>query len=217
MEPFREIYNTLREQLLMSLLEVNRVKTKKILLEQQFFDSPVDLVDKAVVPVLEEIGRGWENGKYSLSQIYMAGRICEEVVDEILPPASELRRTQPKMAIVTLEDYHLLGKRIVYSTLRASGFELINYGRMDTPSLGAKVIGDGVKILLISVLMLPSALKVRELRAHLDLSNQSTRIVVGGAPFRFNPHLWREVGADACGDTASDAVNIVRRLIEEVG
>ena len=67
-----------------------------------------------LVPVLEEIGTGWENGTYALSQVYMSGRICEELVDLILPPTDVMRRTQPKIAIATLEDYHMLGKRIVY-------------------------------------------------------------------------------------------------------
>jgi hypothetical protein len=33
--------------------------------------------------------------------------------------------------------------------------------------------------------------------------------VVGGAPFRFDDQLWREVGADAMGLSASDALKIL--------
>ena len=49
------------------------------------------VVDKVVVPALENIGQGWEEGRVSLSQVYMAGRICEGAMGEILPadrPAS---------------------------------------------------------------------------------------------------------------------------------
>ena len=55
------------------------------------------------------------------------------------------------------------------------------------------------------------ALKVKELR---ELLGSDVGIVVGGAPFRFDPLLWREVGADAFGRTAADAVNIVAHLAE---
>lgn len=58
----------------------------------------------------------------------MSGIICEEIIDKILPPSDPQRKDQPKMAIGVFEDYHLLGKRIIYSTLRASGFELIDLG-----------------------------------------------------------------------------------------
>ena len=52
-----------------------------------------------------------------------------ELVDTILPPADPSRTDLPPMAIAVLEDYHLLGLRVVYSALRASGYALQNYGR----------------------------------------------------------------------------------------
>ena len=206
----------LGENLDSSLLSVDLLAVEAILTRPYPRISANDLVERLVVPVLDRIGSGWESGKVSLSQVYMSGRICEEVVDLILPPTHIKRLSQPKMAIVTLEDYHVLGKRIVYSTLRASGFELENYGRMDGEELAEHVIRDQVKILLVSVLMLPSALRVKDLRAQLDRSGTAVKIVVGGAPFRFDHQLWREVGADAFGETATEAVEIIKRIIEEI-
>ena len=62
--------------------------------------------------------------------------------------------------------------------------------------------------------MLPSALKIKELRAKLDVAGLAVKLVVGGAPFRFDPQLWREVGADACGQNALEAIEIVRGLLK---
>jgi methanogenic corrinoid protein MtbC1 len=138
------------------------------------------------------------------------------MVDLILPPGDPARCSQPKMAIVVMEDYHLLGKRIVYSVLRASGFELLNYGHMDTETLAKRALEDNIKILLVSVLMLPSALRIKELRTRLGTRGAKIKIVVGGAPFRFDDQLWREVGADAFGASAVEAVDIVHRMIEEI-
>jgi methanogenic corrinoid protein MtbC1 len=39
---------------------------------------------------------------------------------------------------------------------------------------------------------------------------------VGGAPFLFDDQLWQEVGADAMGKSASDAVAIVERLMGDM-
>jgi len=75
---------------------------------------------------------------------------------------------------------------------------------------------DGIKILLISVLMLPSALKVREVREKLDGSGLNIKIVVGGAPFLFDDKLWKEVGADAMGRYASEAVTIITSLTGDI-
>ncbi len=172
--------------------------------------SVIDVVERFVVPALEQIGQRWNEGHIALSQVYMSGKFCEELVDRALPACAPERKHQPRQAIVVLNDYHMLGKRIVYSVMRASGFELFDYGRMDVAELVERIISDKIEILLISVLMLPSALKIRELRDALDARGIALKILVGGAPFQFDPSLWQEVGADAMGLSAADAVAIVQ-------
>lgn len=198
-----------------ALLSVNRLSVKQIITRPVEGSTPLMMVEKVVVPALAQIGQGWEDGQLALSQVYMAGRLCEEAVDLIMPAVHATRIRQPKIAIAALEDYHLLGKRIVYSSLRASGIELLNFDRLDIDQLIDMVTREQIEILLLSVLMLPSAIKVREVRDRLSRLGWSGKIVVGGAPFRFDRDLWREVGADACGDSAGDAIRIVHSLITE--
>ncbi|MBI9047334.1 MAG: cobalamin-dependent protein [Anaerolineaceae bacterium] len=207
---------SLTQELESALLSVDRVSAKAILTTPRPGLTALQLIDQLVVPVLAKIGTGWSDGIYSLSQVYMSGRICEELVDIILPPLDASRTSQPNMAIAALEDYHMLGKRIVYSTLRASGYELSNLGRMACQELAEHVQKEKIQILLISVLMLPSALKVKKLREFLDRSETSVKILVGGAPFRFDERLWLEVEADGVGHTASEAVDLVKGMIEEL-
>ena len=202
-----------KEALVEALLSIDRMEVKSILTRSLPEVSPIMLIEKLISPALERIGLEWEQGRLSLSQVYMSGRICEEVIDQILPPGRSAARRQPKMAIAVLEDYHLLGKRIVYSIMRANGYDLLDYGRMSVDELVEIVTQERIEILLISVLMLPSALRVKQLRERLYAKGLGTKIVVGGAPFRFDDQLWQEVGADACGKAASDVLAIVRRLV----
>ncbi|MEO5348696.1 MAG: cobalamin-dependent protein [Magnetococcus sp. YQC-3] len=176
---------------------------------------PALMVEALLVPTLEAIGYAWEEGEVALSQIYMSGRLCEKLV-EALPVSSvhAQESSPPRQAIAVLNDYHLLGKRIVYSMLRASGIPLHDYGRVTTQELVERVISDGVTLLLISTLMLPSALQVRDVRNAFDSRNVKVHIVVGGAPFLFDHALWQEVGADAMGRNASDAIRITRQWME---
>jgi methanogenic corrinoid protein MtbC1 len=178
--------------------------------------SPIAAVEQVVVPALEQMGTAWEQGSVALSQVYMSGRFCEELVERVLPPSDPDRKHQPRSAIVLLNDYHVLGKRIVYSVLRASGFELFDYGRMEAEEVVKQAIADRLRVLLVSVLMLPSALKVRDVCSGLKARGADIKVVVGGAPFLFDAELWREVGADAMGRSAGDAVTIVERLMGEM-
>jgi methanogenic corrinoid protein MtbC1 len=199
-----------------ALVSLDKIKADALFQQALLSHAPIEVVEQFVVPALEQIGRQWNEGSIALSQIYMSGRFCEELVEQVLPPSDPDRKHQPRQAIVVLNDYHMLGKRIVYSVMRASGFELFNYGRMDVDELVERVIADKLRVLLISVLMMPSALKIRELRNALDARGTQLKILVGGAPFQFDAQLWQEVGADAMGLSAADAVTIVQHWAGEM-
>ncbi len=197
-----------------ALLTMDQSQAESIVIGAMTKGTPIQIASELVSGTLQRIGDSWETGNLALSQVYMSGIICEEVIDKILPPSNPLRKNQPKMAIAVFEDYHLLGKRILYSTLRASGFELIDLGGgLSTDQLVEIVKNEKIKILLLSVLMLPSALRIKELK--LNLLDTDVKIIVGGAPFRFDTELWKEVGADGMGKDSSDAIEIVTKLMEE--
>jgi len=200
-----------------ALLSVDRVKAGRIVKDTCKTSSPFTCLETLVMPALEEVGRRWESGDVALSQVYMSGRICEEIVDTMLPQGDPRRVDQPKMAIAVFEDYHTLGKRIVLSVLRAGGYELSDYGHgISADELVKLVTRDKVRILLISTLMLPAALHAKDAIARIKKELPGTKVIVGGAPFNFDPGLWKEVGADAMGRTASDTLTLVQQMAKEV-
>jgi methanogenic corrinoid protein MtbC1 len=202
----------INEDFVQALLTLNRLAAKRIVAEASGALTPLEIAEGMIVRALEWIGQGWQRGDVALSQVYMSGRICEELMDDLLPPGSPDRKDQPAMAIAALEDYHLLGKRIVYSVLRADGFNLADYGRVTVDEAVRRAGEDRIRILLVSALMLPSALHVRDLVLRLKAVCPDTKVVVGGAPFLFDPGLWQEVGAHAMGRSASEAAGIIERI-----
>ncbi|MBW9263369.1 MAG: cobalamin-dependent protein [Candidatus Thiodiazotropha sp. (ex. Lucinisca nassula)] len=204
------------EEFQQALAYLDRVKASEIFAQSLQQSSPLQVVEQLIVPALINIGRQWQEGSLALSQIYMSGRISEEMVDQALPASDPDRKKQPRSAIVVLDDYHMLGKRIVYSVLRASGYELFDYGRMTPQDLVERVLAEKIRVLMISVLMLPSALRIREVSDALAQAGSDIRIIVGGAPFLFDKNLWQEVGADAMGENASDALKIIQGWMGEL-
>ncbi len=195
-----------------ALLSSDRLAASEVIERLRSTVEPLELLEKVLVPVLENIGDGWQQGTVSLSQVYMSGRICEQLVDTLLPPSDRQHQREPAMAIAVFEDYHLLGRRVVYSLLRATGHELLDYGRVGLDELVRRVEQDEIELLLLSTLMLPSALRVKQLRSRLDVTHRHVKIIVGGAPFRFDDQLWKEVGADAgCAD-ASQVIETIARV-----
>jgi methanogenic corrinoid protein MtbC1 len=207
-----EIYINKLERAFLSL---NKENAEEILSAALKLGTPIEVASELVTQTLNRIGNAWEEGKLALSQVYMSGIICEELIDKILPPKSPVRMSQPQMAIAVFEDYHMLGKRIIFSTLRSCGFELMDLGGgLSVDQLVKIILKENIKILLLSVLMLPSALHVKLLKE--KLKGVDVKIIVGGAPFRFDEELWKEVGADAFGKDPAEAIQIVSQMMEEI-
>lgn len=201
------------------LIEIDRLGAEQIFNSVREQRNMSQTVDHLILPALERIGQGWEEGSIALAQVYMSSRICEELMTLVPfpdPAPTQAKHTEhARMALAVLDDYHLLGKIIVSACLRASGYTFYDYGRVTAQELAKKIEEDSIDIILISALMLRSALQIKELKRLLDKTGSSTRIVVGGAPFRFDSLLWQEVGADAVGVNATEAVAIITSYMKK--
>ncbi|WMW21127.1 cobalamin-dependent protein [Methanolobus mangrovi] len=197
-----------------ALLSLNRVAATTMIINEFTGDNAFELINEVISPALENIGRMWASGEIALSQEYMASKICEEIVETILPAESPARKDMPVIGITTLGDEHMLGKRIVCSFLRARGFNIHDYGDMGPEKISQKVKEDGIEVLMASTLMLNIAYEVKKLRLIFEREGIKTRIIVGGAPFLFDRNLWKEVGADAM---AVDAMESIGRIYEVLG
>ena len=196
-----------------ALLSLDRLKVRDILVEDSTSGDFISTLERIVVPTMESLGLKWESGEIALSQIYMGGRICEEIVDEILPQTTSKRVDDPNLGLVVFNDYHTLGKRIVYTFLRASGYEVIDYGQQsDIETLIKSLKNDNIKILLVSVLMLNSALHIKDLIEKIKQEKMNIKVIVGGAPFRFDKDLANEIGADAYATNASKVIDVIEKL-----
>lgn len=199
-----------------NLLSMNRIKAAELIRITAEKKGTLDCTEEIILPAMEIIGELWETGEIALSQVYMSGRICEEIIDSLLHTNTLLHKDQPEIAIAVFEDYHGLGKRIVSSVLYSAGYAIRDYGEgLSVEQLVAHVKEDKVKVLLLSTLMLNSALNIKKLKEEFIREGIETKIIVGGAPFRFDPELHKRIGVDAMARNASDVVTILREQLKE--
>lgn len=199
-----------------ALINYNKSEVNKILLHFLAEKNGIDFIDEYIVKSLTSIGDKWERGEVALSQVYMSSRLCEEIAMSISAEKKLPIKNVKPIAIVTLEDYHTLGKKIVSAVVRSRGVDLIDYGPIsDLEEIVKRVTEDRIKILMISVLMYPSALKIKKISQMLHEKDPSVKILVGGAPFLMDSTLWKEVGADEMGKSAADNIDIIDRWVKE--
>jgi len=211
MEDSSSIMNGFVEQ----LLSINRINSEEIIREALAKTNRFADVEELIVNALTLIGDGWDQGTYSLAQVYMSGVICEEIVEKLLPEVNIERIAYPKIGIGVFLDHHALGKRIVKSVVKSNGYEIIDFGHgLNVDEIVEKSVEHEIDVLLISTLMLPSALKIIQVRERFEKLNLKTKIIVGGAPFRFDEGLWKRVKADADGKNATDIIAIIESVVQ---
>lgn len=196
-----------------ALLQIDRIKAADIFDNIYKEKGNFLALEQLTMQTLERIGDDWEQGKLSLSQVYMSGVICEELIKEYITESDASYKSNPKIAIAVLQDHHALGKRIIYSVLRAGGYDLLDFGQgLSVEEIVEKTLKTKIEILLISTLMLPSALEVKRVVESLREKGSSVKVVVGGAPFRLDPVLWKKVHADADGKNGTGIKQIIENM-----
>jgi methanogenic corrinoid protein MtbC1 len=197
-------------------MAVDRAAARRLFMDGVQADGALAYMENVVGVAMDRIGSAWESGGLALSQVYMAGRICEEFSLSVLGEADGERKQKPAVALGVFEDHHVLGKQLVHGVLRNEGFMVRDLGRITLQSTLEALRTGTVEVLLLSCLMLSSALRMRALSAAIRSEGLKVKLIVGGAPFRFDPLLWQEVGADAMGRTASQAPDLIRGVVQGV-
>lgn len=195
------------------LLEFDKKSALDFLKEKADSADFINFFSEVITGSLEKIGKMWEKGLVSLSQVYMSGRICEDLVNHFFKDRGYKNNSPLKIAAVTYEDHHNLGKIITKSILRSVGYEVEDIGSGKGHEEIVKICKEkNYDVLLLSTLILDAALNVKKLTERIKEENLKTKVVVGGAPFLLNKELWKKVGADSVGFTASDAIEILNKI-----
>jgi trimethylamine corrinoid protein len=185
--------------------------------------TPEEVVFKIIVPAIEAMVKAIsQNFDTSLAQHFISAKIATEVTEDMFS-----RLPTPPESIGTLVvgtafgDLHSLGKRIVTGFLKPLCIKVVDIG-VNVP--GEKFVDEAVannaKVIGISSMMLHTArgengcVKVRKILKERGLERK-IKIIVGGAPYRYDPALYLAVGADGWADDGVTASKEIIRLIGE--
>jgi len=211
-----QILSDLREAVLYFDPEEARTLTQKAL---DMGVDPVVALEEGLAKPLREVGDRFGTGEAFITELIAAAQAMEagaEVLNREIVRRGATRKKVGRFLIGTVEgDIHSIGKNIVATMLNTAGFEVIDLGA-DVPT---QTFVDNVKkhrpdILGLSALMtttMTNQKKVIEALKEAGL-REGLKIIVGGAPVTED---WvKEIGADACGLDALNAVEASLRLME---
>lgn len=186
--------------------------------------TPEDVVFKIVIPAIEQMVKAIsENFDANLAQHFMASQIASEVTEEMLALFKTAPEVVGRVVIGTAEgDLHSLGKRIVSGCLKAQMIEVFDLGVNVAPERFVdEAVARDAQVIGISAMMVHTArgengcMKVRQILKERGLE-QKIKIIVGGAPYRFDANMYKEVQADAWAEDGIVAGKVINDLIREV-
>lgn len=183
-----------------------------------------DIVFKVVIPAIEELMSGInKDPDANLAQHFMTAQIAAEVTEKMLEKFQHPPQSIGRVVIGTASgDLHSLGKRIVMGCLKALMVETIDLGvNVSAQRFVDEAVAHQAQIIAISSMMVHTATGadgapgVRKLLRERGLEDRM-RIVVGGAPYRFDSGLFKTVGADGWAADGVSAGKVIVDLIKDV-
>lgn len=185
--------------------------------------TPEEVVFSIIIPSIDQtINQIILDDSLCLAQHFLTAQISSDIVEEMLPLFTKAPQVIGRVVLGTaFGDLHSLGKRIVAGCLRAQLIEVIDLGVNVRPEkFVQEAVAHHAEVIAISAMMLHTArsdqgaLGVRKLLIEQDIREVS--LVVGGAPFRFNPDLFSIVQADAWAPDGISASRVIGDLIRKV-
>ncbi len=177
--------------------------------------DPSELVQKYMIPAMDEVGKRFECNDYFVPELLIAARAMKTSLALITPHLAARARSRPgRVVIGTVQgDLHDIGKNLVASMLEGGGFQVVDLGVDVPPQKFVEAVKekDGT-IVAISAL----------LDHHHDHDEgghrcpgegrhpQKTKVMIGGAPI--TQQYADEIGADGYTDNASGRLPLAGKL-----
>lgn len=186
--------------------------------------SPEEVVFQLVIPAVEQMMSYIEKDPdANLAQHFMTAQIAADVTEKMLTQFKNPPEVIGRVVIgAAFGDLHSLGKRIVSGCLKSLMVDVIDLGiNVTAERFVEAAIANDAQVIAISAMMVHTAtgengsVRVRHLLKQRGLEDK-IKIAVGGAPYRFDPDLYQQVGADAWAPDGVTAAKIIVNLIREV-
>src|SRR5574341_1118474 len=177
---------------------------------------PEDILYKACIPAMEEVGRLFEAGEKFVPEMLISARAMQTAMRLLRPRLTSANiQSLGKVVVGTVAgDLHDIGKNLVAMMLEGSGFEVIDLGTDATPQKFVDAVKQhapqviGMSALLTTTM--PSMGATIEALKEAGLREQ-VRVMIGGAPI--TQDFADKIGADGFAPDASSASRKAKTLL----
>lgn len=179
------------------------------LLEQE---SPLDVVNRRIVPTLETVGMRYERGELFLPQLMASAEAVKaafEVLNRRLPQGTESKGT---ILLATVKgDVHDIGKNIVKMLLENYGYRIVDLGRdVEPKAVVEAALRERAPLIGLSSLMTTTAQNIAVTIRALRSAGVTARVMVGGAVV--TQEFADQIGADFYAKDANQSARYAAQV-----
>jgi len=174
-----------------------------------------DLLKKGLLAAMDLVGERFGEGDIFIPQVIWSAKAMQAGMDLLRPHFTEDQQEKSARIIIGTAqgDIHDIGKNLVGMMLEGAGFEVVDLGVDIKPeNFVEKAVEEKADIIAVSALLTTTMMSMAEV---VSLKNEkalsSLKVIIGGAPLSLN--FCKEIGADAYGVDAMDAVAKVKELM----
>ncbi len=174
------------EKLYKAVLKGNK-ENISILIEDALKEpiGPDDILNKFLLPAVNEVGNLYEKKIYFLPQLMLSAETMKTAFSVIEPLLNKGGRSNSKGRVVfaTVKgDVHDIGKNIVILLFRNYGFDVIDLGK-DVPNdiILEKAMENHADLIALSALMTTTMPRMKEFMELMNEKGRNFKVLVGGA------------------------------------
>ena len=176
------------------------------------------ILSEGLAKGLEQVGERFESKEYFLSDLVSAAYLMNqalELLKEGLKGAAAAGKSTGAIVIGTVEgDLHDIGKNILVSLLRASGFIVQDLGiDISSEKFVEAVRENSPDILALSALLVTTAPNMKKVIEALEESGlrDDVHVMIGGRAT--GPTFAKDIGADSYGKDALESVRLAKKIM----
>lgn len=180
--------------------------------------SPDEIFDY-LAGAMEVVGGKYETGEYFIPEMLRSAEAVEKAMEVLEPYMFERRHDQTGVIVMgTVKgDIHNIGKNIIVSALRASGYEVHDLGvNVSTEKFINKVRETDADLLMLSAFTTSTKQALIDILAALEREGLRDKIKVISGGASHSEEFAREVGVDGFALDVKSTLEVSRRLMGEL-
>ena len=181
--------------------------------------DPLAAIEQGLKPGMDVVGEGFARGELFIPDLVMSAEAMKAAIAVLEPEM--LRRKQQRqvlgrVVIGTVQgDIHEIGKTLVATMLAANGFEVRDLGVDVSPQRFVDAVREtNANVVGLSALLTTTLLNQETVILTLQEAGlrDQVKVIIGGVPA--SPEWAEEIGADGYAENATEAVEVVKRLVQ---